>query len=188
MKRLVRSHVSFFVLLACGALMLCAADSPETKPGPPPLVIEEDAPALSDAMPLGSSRQRAAHADNSACYVCHANLEQELLVSQHAVKDVGCVKCHGDSFEHRNDENNTTPPQIMFPRERIDAACRECHETHDVAAAKVIATFLQKCPRGSDLQSLVCTDCHGDHRLAVRTVRWDKTTGKLISVLEKKSP
>ena len=25
-----------------------------------------------------------------------------------------------------------------------------------------------------------CTDCHGDHRLRLRTVRWDKKTGKLL--------
>ncbi len=27
----------------------------------------------------------------------------------------------------------------------------------------------------------VCTDCHGEHRLKVRTRRWDKETGKLVS-------
>ena len=28
--------------------------------------------------------------------------------------------------------------------------------------------------------SKTCTDCHGNHRLATRTIRWDKTTRQLL--------
>ena len=80
-----------------------------------------------------------------------------------------------------NDENNTTPPERMYPREKIDASCRECHEDHDVPARKVLAVFLERCPHDVEPKSVVCTDCHGQHRLAIRTVRWDKATGKLIT-------
>ena len=29
-------------------------------------------------------------------------------------------------------------------------------------------------------QKKVCTDCHGAHRMAQRSVRWDKVTGKVL--------
>ena len=32
----------------------------------------------------------------------------------------------------------------------------------------------------ADSERGYCTDCHGSHRLEVRTRRWDKDTGKLI--------
>ena len=51
-----------------------------------------------------------------------------------------CVKCHGQSIEHRNDEDNITPPDTIFPGRRINASCEKCHEGHDVAPAKVGAS------------------------------------------------
>jgi hypothetical protein len=30
------------------------------------------------------------------------------------------------------------------------------------------------------MKDKVCTDCHGSHKLKVRTRMWDKETGKLI--------
>ena len=32
----------------------------------------------------------------------------------------------------------------------------------------------------SDAKDIVCIDCHGQHRLKIRTVRWDKQTKELI--------
>jgi hypothetical protein len=166
-----------------------AAPSSGKTPAPPPLEIDEEAPLLLDA-PI---RKQAAPgkpakppADNSACYVCHANYQDESLVKSHLVEGTGCVQCHGESFAHRNDENNTTPPDIMFPRERIDRACTvDCHETHDAPPKKILELFQQRCSKDTDWESIVCTDCHGVHRLKVRTVRWDKKTGQLISVAPK---
>ena len=68
----------------------------------------------------------------------------------------------------------------MFPTEAIDASCARCHEGHDVEPRQVVERFLETSGR-HDLKSLVCTSCHGEHRLAVRTVRWDRKTGKLVS-------
>ena len=48
-------------------------------------------------------------------------------------------------------------------------------------AKKVIAAWQEKCPAKTHVEDLLCTDCHGDHRLKVRTVRWDKHTRKLIA-------
>jgi hypothetical protein len=69
----------------------------------------------------------------------------------------------------------------MYPADAIDSACVKCHETHDAPARKVLARFAQRCPGKQNLNEVICTDCHGDHRSKLRTVRWDKKTGKLIS-------
>ena len=61
--------------------------------------------------------------DNSACYVCHANYESEGLVIEHGIEEIGCVDCHGESTDHRNDEDNVTPPDIMYPLGSIDEKC-----------------------------------------------------------------
>jgi hypothetical protein len=144
------------------------------------LVIDEDALLLLDE-PTEKSDTAKTLADNSACYVCHANYREEELAQWHAAEEIGCVECHGDSFAHRNDENNTTPPEVMFPRAKIDDSCQECHESHDVSPQDVIAMFLERCPHDADPRNVVCTDCHGQHRLALRTVRWNKSTGELIT-------
>lgn len=36
-------------------------------------------------------------ADNSRCFVCHANYEEEPLSVSHAKANIGCVRCHGNS-------------------------------------------------------------------------------------------
>ena len=95
------------------------------------------------------------------------------------------MKCHGSSEAHRADEDNITPPQIMYPAEKIDAACRECHEDHDAPARKVIATWQKLCPGKTNPDQIVCTDCHGQHRRPFRVVQWDKHTGKLVSIKPK---
>lgn len=118
-------------------------------------------------------------ADNSACYVCHGNYQEEPFALSHAKEDVGCVDCHGESDDHRNDEDNITPPDTMYAAADIEPACAKCHETHDAPAAKVIARWQERCPAKTDPKTLVCTDCHGEHRLKFRTVWWNKKTGEL---------
>jgi hypothetical protein len=164
-----------------------AADPPSgksaEKPKPlPALKVDKNAPLLLDA-PAEKPPQKGKgpKADNHACFVCHTNYQDESMAVEHANANVGCMKCHGESIAHRNDENNITPPDIMYPADRIETACVKCHETHDVPAKKVLARWKERCPTKSDFNSLVCTDCHGDHRLKLRTVRWDKKTGKLLT-------
>jgi len=120
-------------------------------------------------------------ADNSSCLVCHANFRKEDLAATHASSSVGCASCHGPSLAHRNDEANIIPPDHMFALESIDVSCARCHEGHDVEPNAVVKRFLERVPKQTDLKSLVCTSCHGEHRMAVRTVRWDRKTGKLLS-------
>ena len=165
----------------CAALCLAAAlalAGEARRPGPPPLVVDKDAPTLPDA-PHPQKPDREA-ADNSACFVCHANYKEEPLAVTHAKHKVGCATCHGHSHAHTNDENHTIPPDTLFPHERIDPACKACHKSHDAPAAEVVARWRARCPNKLDPKTIVCTDCHGRHRLSRRTMRWDKRTRKLL--------
>ncbi len=182
-----------------------ADDPPADTGGPPPLVVDMDTPLLLDESTEGEEVtvvNTEAAIENTACFVCHANYMSESLASRHAGVNIGCVHCHGESTIHRNDENNTTPPEIMYPAEKIDAYCQGCHSTaHDIPpktiiarrlgsndmtidelSAKVIARWKE---RGldkaeTDPDKIVCTNCHGDHRMRIRTVVWDKKSGKLL--------
>ncbi len=49
---------------------------------------------------------------------------------------MGCIDCHGQSFPHRNDEDNITPPDKMYPLDEIEKMCADCHDGHDAAARK----------------------------------------------------
>jgi len=184
----------------------------EATSGLPPLVVDTSEPLLLDepTEEQAAAAVTEAATENMACFVCHANYRGEFLAECHAKVNVGCINCHGDSFAHRNDENNTTPPETMYPAEKIDPFCQECHDAHDISAKKIIARWIEQkakkpnatcegCHKDDDVppenvvarwkerdrgQSdparIVCTDCHGDHRMKVRTVIWDKKTGKLL--------
>ncbi len=170
-------RLSAWVIVLVGAAALLAVS---VIAAPPPLKVDKSAPLLLDE-PKTKPAEKADGpvADNSACHVCHTNYQEESLAVSHAKADVGCVKCHGVSMAHRNDENNTTPPDKMYPSGRIETMCEECHETHDAPAKKVLTRFRERCP-GKDITQVLCTDCHGEHRLKLRTVQWDKATGKLL--------
>jgi hypothetical protein len=163
-----------------GDLWAEEGDKPKSD-GPPPLVIDRSAPLLLDDAPLEKpDKNQGPMADNSACFVCHGNYEEEKLALVHAREEIGCVECHGESFAHRDDEDNVTPPDVMYWPERIDDKCQECHEEHDVPAREVLTRWQERCPEKQDFTQVACTDCHFQHRLARRTVRWEKKTGKLI--------
>jgi predicted CXXCH cytochrome family protein len=152
---------------------------------PPPLVVDKKAPLLLDEPKKPAQDPWDAPtgpvANNQACFVCHGNYQTESMAGVHAKANVGCVKCHGESFAHRDDEDNVTPPDVMFWPEKIEPGCKECHDEHDAPAVKVIARWQECCPAKTDPKSVLCTDCHGkEHRLKVRTVRWDKQTRKLL--------
>lgn len=100
---------------------------------------------------------------NAACYVCHIPFVREELARVHLAEKVTCIECHGLSAAHANDEDvGATKPDIVYPRAKIDASCRKCHETHDAPAAAVIARFID---RDITDKVPVCTDCHGMHRI-----------------------
>jgi hypothetical protein len=113
-------------------------------------------------------------ADNTRCYVCHVNFEGETLARHHARANVGCVKCHGVSIAHASSEENVVPPEIMYPKDKIVAACTRCHtDLTDSTHKDVIASTATK--------NRYCTDCHAKgHHVAHRTRLWDRNTGQLI--------
>jgi hypothetical protein len=161
-----------------------AGDKAEPTGGPPPLVVDSDTPLLLDE-PTEEQRASAvtatgASVENTACFVCHANYRSEYLVSRHAQANIGCAVCHGQSLAHKNDENNTTPPEKMYSADKIDPFCQGCHNSHNVPPGKVIVRWVKLNPDKTDPDKIVCTDCHGEHRMKVRTIIWDKKTGKLL--------
>lgn len=135
-----------------------------------PLLLEEGGGSEKPLRPA-----KGAVADNSRCHVCHFNFSDEELSVTHARGGVGCEKCHGASDAHCGDENNITPPDVLYAKSRIIPACLKCHGVDELAHADM------HCPvyvAGKTKQ--VCTACHGEHKMSVRTVRWDKETGKLL--------
>ena len=132
-----------------------------------PLLLLEDAEEL--AAPSGPV------ADNSRCYVCHINYEEEALTFVHAMADIGCEQCHGSSDAHCSDEDNITPPDIMYPAAKIESFCMHCHPKDKIDIPVHKSVFAE-----NSTEEGYCTECHGDHRLSHRTRRWDKTTGELL--------
>jgi len=131
-------------------------------------------------------------ADNSFCYVCHRNFEKEALSATHTKLGIGCEQCHGMSERHSADEDGITPPEIMFSKARINPACVKCHKVedlqglgeHEVALAKLKSKSKpasETTHKTEEGKKWICTECHGQHHLKVRTRIWDKDTGKLIS-------
>jgi len=119
---------------------------------------------------VGSARLRAlaeSVADpmgpNGACYVCHMTFVREELAKTHLAKKVTCVKCHGLSAKHANDEDiGATKPDRPYTREQVNAMCRKCHRRHDVPPEDVVARWAE---RKLTQVPVVCTDCHGTHRI-----------------------
>ena len=123
---------------------------------------------------------------NQFCYACHADFEGEMLVARHEKAGIGCERCHGESERHRSDEANITPPELMYPRERINPTCMMCHprgsierfDAHEPILAGAETIFDAEQTSGA---RVVCTDCHAKgHKMSVREVRWDKATGELL--------
>ena len=113
-------------------------------------------------------------ADNSRCHVCHINYEQEALAVVHAQADIGCEQCHGPSNAHCSDEDNITPPDIMYPKVKINPFCISCHPKDKIG--QLHKSFFA----ASAANQGYCTDCHGEHSLSYRTRKWDKATGNLV--------
>jgi len=159
----------------------------ETEQEPPPLLLEEDPPLLLDEEPPllldeeplllldddeGSGNADAGpQADNSRCFVCHVNYMDEDIAVTHAGVGMGCAHCHGESDEHIADESwasggNGTAPETMFPKPKINPFCMSCHPKEKIDAA-------QHQPLFANMEKMVCTDCHGKHRITTpRKCKW----------------
>jgi hypothetical protein len=168
-----------------------AADAPKANP-PPLLVVEEEAPLLLEEVSTNGTNAAALQAQqdasiNAKCYVCHVNFRHDPFVQWHLSTNIGCVRCHGESREHVADEANLTPPDIMYWPSRVGFSCYFCHPRHDVPAREVLARWRECCRDVSDPKRVLCTQCHGAHRMQARTIVWDKRTGALISKIKSAS-
>ncbi|MBL7187569.1 MAG: cytochrome c3 family protein [Phycisphaerae bacterium] len=135
------------------------------------------APAAAESNGDCAEEEEPEWADNSYCYVCHLNYDGEELTQNHEIVGVGCETCHGISERHSADEDGITPPDVMFPKEKIGAYCITCHGQPELEHVDEHKPLLANDPDDEH----VCTDCHGKHKMDVRTRIWDKETGKLIS-------
>jgi hypothetical protein len=133
----------------------------------PPLLLENGDKAEELPEPTGPV------ADNSRCHVCHINYDGEKLAVVHAYANISCEQCHGASDAHCSDEDNITPPDIMYPMAKINPFCMGCHHRDKISS-------LHESFFAGDTKEKYCTDCHGEHRLIYRTRKWDKATGKLV--------
>lgn len=118
-------------------------------------------------------------ADNSFCYVCHLNYEneKEKLVSVHEPEGVGCETCHGMSAQHSQDEDSLVPPDVIFASSKVASFCVQCHEKRDLLEGDEAH---EKFFAGETEPDKTCTSCHDmKHTLKVRTRRWDKDTRKI---------
>jgi hypothetical protein len=123
---------------------------------------------------------------NQFCSACHYGFSDEELALAHEKAGIGCERCHGESERHRSDENNITPPEIMYPKANINPTCMMCHPRHEISniashneLLSGAKTVFDSADEGGD--QIYCTDCHArQHRINVRTIRWNKETGELI--------
>jgi len=124
---------------------------------------------------------------NEFCAACHYAFGEEELAANHEKAGIGCERCHGESERHRSDEDNVTPPEIMYPKNKIMPTCMMCHPRHQIehvgthkellAGAKTIFDS----DSDDDSPLITCTFCHAKrHRIGFRSIRWNKATGELL--------
>ncbi len=155
-----------------------AAELAKEKKDEAPLLLDDEPLLLLDDEPLllldddeDSEQSDGPQADNSRCFVCHINYMEEDIAVVHAGANIGCAGCHGESDEHIADESwasggNGTAPDTMFPKPKINPFCMGCH-------AKEKIDKPQHRPLFANMEKIVCTDCHGKHRITTpRKCKW----------------
>ena len=159
----IRQLLLFGVIVGCTPLIyLCSCSLSPTGTALPDANVSTQ---FDETNPLGA---------NAACYVCHMTFVKEELSKTHLRAEITCVRCHGLSAGHANDEDiGATPPDVSFKRDQVDAMCLKCHESHDIGPEEVVAGESPS----------VCTDCHGTHKIKTSYLRMGNTTH--VSVWQK---
>ena len=179
------------VSIMSGLLLVLAASCSFQEKGPNPAANRQtqEAPVVEKIEPVSQLEpdpEINPFTANQFCFACHADFDGEEFATRHQKAGIGCERCHGESERHRSDEANITPPELMYPRTRINPTCMMCHprqriehvKMHDVILAGAETIFDEQQPEG---QKVVCTDCHAKkHKMETRTIRWDKATGKIL--------
>ena len=135
----------------------------------------------------GGNKTKDVFVANAFCSACHYGFAEEDLARTHEQAGIGCERCHGESERHRSDENNVTPPEIMYPSDKINPTCMMCHPRHEIRRVPAHEALLAGAKTSldsaseSDAHPTVCTDCHAkEHRITVRAIRWNKATGERL--------
>ena len=170
------------VYVASCSLEKCTTENPKQKQ-----VEEMTAGPEVAEKPAEKKVEKATFVANAFCSACHYGFDEEELARTHRLAGIGCERCHGESERHRSDEDNVTPPEIMYPEDRINPTCMMCHPRHEIRDVKSHELFLAGAETVFDADAkmagpkLYCTTCHAkDHRINVRTIRWNKATGELL--------
>jgi len=90
--------------------------------------------------------------DPESCSMCHVNVEIEILKAKtkHMKAGVDCVKCHGWSIGHIQDEINEVKPDRVITKTTMNSFCDGCHDSSASHDERI-------------LSRMVCTDCHDAH-------------------------
>jgi hypothetical protein len=137
--------------------------------------------------PVGQQAVEKTFTANEFCAACHYAFGEEKLARTHQQAGIGCERCHGESERHRSDEDNVTPPEIMFPKNKINPTCMMCHPRHEIKHVPTHGVLLGGAKTIFDSDSdddgpqITCVFCHAKkHRINLRTIRWNKATGELL--------
>jgi len=180
--KITRQQVLAVVGFMVGGLLIFAAGCSSEKD---PEDISAEKPAAEE--PLEKEVAEKTFTANVFCAACHYGFGDEMLASTHESAGIGCERCHGESERHRSDEDNVTPPEIMYPKERIIPTCMMCHPRHKIRHVPAHEILLAGAKTIFDSDSedagsqMYCTTCHAkEHRISVRTIRWNKVTGEIL--------
>ncbi len=163
LHRRTTTAICFVALLLIVALLLVVTGSSYSEeafdvPAATEVLSSGTAAVASTADPAGERRlEIEAPSKNplGGCGQCHVDVVDELAVSLHQKKEIGCVKCHGPSKGHSADENNEVKPDRVIVRKQVDAFCGDCHKCSRPAEP----------PAADEEKRKVCIDCHGAHDL-----------------------
>jgi hypothetical protein len=146
---------------ALAVLLIVPRPGPAAETGPPP---------KKQAQEKAKQAARAAKA-NDRCYECHIDFKGEDLVADHEKAGVTCVRCHGHSQPHIDDEVRATPADVTFRKKAMRVFCLTCH---DPATYRKGTMHAVEDAKPSDAKRRTCAQCHGDHVI----VRLEEEEGK----------
>ena len=95
----------------------------------------------------------------TSCYECHIDFKEEALAAVHERHRVTCVRCHGRSLAHMEDEVRKTPADVTFKGKAMEVFCLTCHGRKRHYRVVAHEAEAKKDKRRT------CTQCHGSHRL-----------------------
>lgn len=181
-----RNRVGTLVCLIVGSLLLVFTVSCSVQKQAMDDSEHQDTENVSPEQQVIETASKTTFVANQFCSACHYGFSDEKLARTHEKAGIGCERCHGESERHRSDEDNITPPEIMYPKTRINPTCMMCHPRHEINHVGPHKTLLAGAKTAldsevKDSEQIYCTDCHAKlHHINVRTIRWNKETGELI--------